>query len=45
MSEVVSVAGVGFLVEGTGACVLLGGAGYCLSCGQSHVQQCVLVCL
>ena len=28
---------VGFLVEGTGACVLLGGAGSRLSGGQGHV--------
>ena len=28
--EVGSVACVGFLVEGTGACVLVGGAGSCL---------------
>ena len=31
MGKVVSVACVGFLVKGTGACVLVGGAGSCLS--------------
>ena len=29
-------------MEGTGACVLLGGAGSCLSGGQGHVWWCVL---
>ena len=28
---------VGFLVEGTGACVLVGGAGSCLSGGQGCI--------
>ena len=32
---------VGFLVEGTGACVLGGGAGSCLSGRQGHIQWCV----
>ena len=34
VGEVGSVACVGFLVEGIGACVLVGGAGSCLSGGQ-----------
>ena len=34
MGKVGSVGCVGFLVEGTGACVLVGGAGSCLSGGQ-----------
>ena len=34
---------VGFLVEGSGACVLVGGAGSCLSAGQGWV--CVPVLL
>ena len=38
MAEVGSVRFVGFLVEGTGACVE---AGSCLSGGQDHVQWCV----
>ena len=33
MGKVGSVGCVGFLVEGTGACVLVGGAGSCLSGG------------
>ena len=37
MDEVGSVACVVFLVEGTGACVLVGWAGSCLSGGQGHV--------
>ena len=45
MGEVGSVGCVGFLVEGTGACVVVGGAGFCLSVGQNHVQWCVLGCL
>ena len=40
-----SVACVGFLVEGTSACVLVGGAGSCLSGGQGCVHWCVLGCL
>ena len=38
-----AVACVGFLVEGTGACVLVGGAGSCLSGGQGCVQWFVFV--
>ena len=38
MGEVCSVACVGLLVEGTGACVLMGGAGSGLSGGQSHIR-------
>ena len=37
MDEVGSVSCVGFLVEGTGACVLVDEAGSCLSGGQDHV--------
>ena len=37
-----SVGCVGFLVEGTGACVLMVEAGSCLSGGQDHIQWCVL---
>ena len=35
-----SVGSVGFLVEGTGACVLVDEAGSCLSGGQDRVQCC-----
>ena len=35
MGEVGSVSCVGLLVQGTGACVLVGGAGSCLSGGRS----------
>ena len=45
MGKVCSVACVAFWVEGTGACVLVDGAGSCLSGGQDHVQWCVLGCL
>ena len=37
-----SVGCVGFLVEGTGACVMVDEAGPCLSGGQDHVWWCVL---
>ena len=37
MGEVGSVCCVGFLVEGTSACVLVGGAGSCLFGGQGHI--------
>ena len=40
-----SVGCVGFLVEGTGACVLVYEAGSCLSSVQDRVQWCVLGCL
>ena len=40
-----SVGCVGFLVEGTSACVLVDEAGSCLSGGQVHVWWCVLGCL
>ena len=40
-----SVGCVGFLVEGTGACVLVDEAGSCLSGEQDHVQWFVLGCL
>ena len=43
--EVGSVACVGFLVQGSGACVLVGGAGSCSSGGQGCIQWCVLECL
>ena len=36
---------VGFLVEGTSACVLVDESGSCLSGGQVHVWWCVLVFL
>ena len=45
MGKVGSVGCVGFLVEGTGACVLVDEAGSCLSGGQAHVWWCVLGCL
>ena len=45
MAEIVSVACVGFLVEGTGACVLVGGSGSFPSSGQGRVQWCILECL
>ena len=45
MAKVGSVGCVGFLVEGTGACVLVDEAGSCLSGGQDHIQWCVLGCL
>ena len=44
MGEAGSVACVGFLVEGTGACVLVGGAVSCPSGGQGCIR-CVLECL
>ena len=40
-----SVGCVGFLVEGTSACVLVDEAGSCLSGGQVHIWWCVLGCL
>ena len=40
-----SVGSVGFLVEGTSACVLVDKAGSCLSGGQVHIWWCVLGCL
>ena len=45
VAKVGSVGCVGFLVEGTGACVLMDEAGSCLSGGQDHVWWCVLGCL
>ena len=45
VAKVCSVGSVGFLVEGTSACVLVDEAGSCLSGGQVHVQLCVLGCL
>ena len=45
MAKVGSVVCVGFLVEGTGACVLVGEAVSCLSGGQGCIQCCVLGCL
>ena len=41
MGKVGSVGCVGFLVEGTGVCVLVDKAESCLSFGQDHVQWCV----
>ena len=45
VGKVGSVGYVGFLVEGTSACVLVDEAGSCLSGGQVHVWWCVLGCL
>ena len=45
MGEVGSVGCIGFLVERTGACVLVDEAGSCLSGGQGSVWWCVLECL
>ena len=45
MAKVGSVGCVGFLVEGTSACVLVDEAGYCLSGGHVHIWWCVLGCL
>ena len=42
MGKVGSVGCVGFLVEGTGACVLVHEAGSCVSGELYHVQWCVL---
>ena len=41
MGHVGSVGCVGFLVEGTGACVLVDDAGSFLSDGQDHTQWCI----
>ena len=45
MSKVGSMGYAGFLVEGTGACVVMDEAAPCLSDGQDCVQWCVLGCL
>ena len=45
VGKVGSVGCIGFLVEGTGVCVLVDEAGSCLSGGQDRVQWCVLGCL
>ena len=45
VAKVGSVGCVGFLMEGTGACVLVVKAGSCLSGWQDHVQWCVLGCV
>ena len=45
MAKAGSVGCVGFLVEGTGACVLVDEAGSCFSGGQDRVLWCVLGCL
>ena len=45
VGKVGSVGCVGFLVEGTGTCVLVDEAGSCISGGQDHVRWCVLGCL
>ena len=45
VANVVSVCSVGFLVEGTSACVLVDEAGSCVSGWQVHVWLCVLGCL
>ena len=44
MNKVCSVGCVGFLVEGTTACVLVDEVVSCLSGGQDHLWCCVLVC-
>ena len=41
MGKIGSVGCVGFLVEGTGACVLVDEAGSCLSGGQDCIWWCV----
>ena len=43
--KVGSVGFVGFLVDGTSACVLMNEGGSCLSVGQVHILLCVLGCL
>ena len=45
VAKVGSVGCIGFLVEGTIACVLVDEAGSCLSGGQVHDWWCVLGCL
>ena len=45
MGEFGPVSCVGFLVGGTGACILVGGAESFPSDGQDHVRCCVLGCL
>ena len=45
VGKVGSVGCVGFLVEGTGDCVLVDEAGSCLSGGQDRIWWCVLGCL
>ena len=45
MAKVCSVGCVGFLVEGSSACVLVNETGSCFSGGQVHVQWCVLTLL
>ena len=45
VAKVGSVDCVGFLVEGTGACVLVDEAGSCLSGGQDRGRWFVLGCL
>ena len=45
VAKVGSVGRVGFLVEGTGACVLVDEADSCLSGGQDRIQWYVLGCL
>ena len=41
MAKVGSVGCVGFLVEGTSACVLVDEAGSCFSGGQDRIRLCV----
>ena len=45
VAKVGSVGSVGFLVDGTSACVLVDEAGSCLSVGHVHVWWCVVGCL
>ena len=45
VGKVVSVGSLGFLMEGTGGCVLVDEAGSCLSGRQDHIWWYVLGCL
>ena len=45
VAKVGSVGCVGFLVEGTGVCVLVDEAGSCVSGGQDWIWWCVFRCL
>ena len=45
VDKVGSMGSIGFLVEGTGACVLVDEAGSSVSGGQDRIRSCVLGCL
>lgn len=45
MGEVGQATCGGFVVVGTGACVVVGGAESFPSDGQGHVRRCILGCL